>query len=84
MKYLPLLISFLLFSSLKAQQLNDITPKPVQVEDFKKSGAVLQQQTVIVYDDFFVQQAGYLQEQIKKQTAMELGLVQKKAVKQLA
>jgi hexosaminidase len=84
MKYLPLLISFLLFSSLKAQQLNNITPKPVQVEDFKKSGAILNQQTIIVYDDFFVQQAGYLQEQIKKQTAMEFLLVQKKAVKQLA
>jgi len=81
MKYVPLLLSLLSIISLKAQQLANITPKPVHVKELKQEGAILQSGCVIVYDSFFAAQAIYLQEQIKQQCGIILLLQSAKADK---
>ncbi len=74
MKYIPLLCSFLLIVSIKAQQLDNITPKPVHVKELKQKGAILQSGSAIGYDTFFAAQAIYLQEQIRLQCGIAVAL----------
>jgi hexosaminidase len=57
---------------LSAQQLNDITPKPVYAESLKSAGVLIQNGTVIFTNAVFQQQAVYLQEQIKKQCGINV------------
>jgi len=56
-----------MFVSLKAQLINDITPKPVQVKELKQESAILLSGSVLAYDHFFAAQAIYLREQIRLQ-----------------
>ena len=74
MKYIPLFCSLLSIVNLEAQQLADITPKPVHVKELKQEGAILQSGSAIVYDHFFAAQAIYLQEQIKQQCGIAITL----------
>jgi len=74
MKYILLLFSFSSIAALKAQLLNNITPKPVHVKDLHHVGAILQNGSVMAYDSFFESQAIYLQEQIRQQCGIEVTL----------
>jgi hexosaminidase len=66
------LLFLLLNTTLQAQQLNDITPKPVSVEVLKNKGAAIQNGAILNTNAFFKQQALYFQEQIKNQCGIGL------------
>jgi len=57
---------------LVAQQINDITPKPVSVKLLEHNGTAIKNGASISTSVLFKQQASYLQQQIKDQCGLNL------------
>ena len=70
MKSFSAIISIIIISLSSHAQ--DITPRPVKWSKSNGPGFEMDQSTLIMYDDFFVQQAGYMAEEITNQCGLSL------------
>lgn len=64
-------IIIIIFISLSSHA-QDITPRPVKWSKSSGPGFEMDQSTLIIYDDFFTRQAGYIAEEIAKQCGLNL------------
>ena len=70
MKTFSAIITLILISLSSYAQ--DITPRPVKWSKGNGPGFEMDQSTLILYDDFFLRQAGYIAEEITKQCGLSL------------
>ncbi len=83
MRNLTLIFVLLIQSkiTLHAQQINNIIPKPQLVKLLKTDAVVIKNGLFIKTDEVFKSQAIYLQQQLKAQCNISLGIIEKNATK---